>query len=78
MGSQERRPIYTATLESHIDRLHDQLLEYSLTPASREELKPYYGLNAMLAKVGTFQTSYLSDILNFCLPRAQSLRYTMT
>ncbi|KAI0756647.1 hypothetical protein C8Q80DRAFT_1129769 [Daedaleopsis nitida] len=50
MGAPHRRTIYTASLEAHIDRLHDQLLGYSLAPVPDEALEPYRGLNAKTAK----------------------------
>ncbi len=51
MGAPHRRTIYTASLEAHIDRLHDQLLSCSLAPVPFEKLEPYRGLNAKTAKV---------------------------
>lgn len=51
MGAPHRRTIYTASLEAHIDRLHEQLLGYSLAPVPFEQLEPYRGLNAKTAKV---------------------------
>ncbi|TBU34556.1 hypothetical protein BD311DRAFT_773626 [Dichomitus squalens] len=50
MGAPHRRTIYTASLEAHIDRLHDQLASYSLAPVPPEKLDPYRGLNAKTAK----------------------------
>lgn len=51
MGAPHRRTIYLASLEAHIDRLHEQLLGYSLAPVPFEKLEPYRGLNAKTAKV---------------------------
>ena len=51
MGAQERRKIYLASLEAHIDQLHEQLLSYSLAPVPLEMLVPYGGLNKQTAKV---------------------------
>ena len=51
MGAPHRRMIYTASLEAHVDRLHDQLASYSLAPVPPEKLEPYRGLNAKTAKV---------------------------
>ena len=51
MGAPHRRTIYLASLEAHIDRLHEQLLSYSLAPVPFEKLEPYRGLNAKTAKV---------------------------
>ena len=51
MGAPHRRTIYLASLEAHIDRLHEQLLGYSLAPVPFEQLEPYRGLNAKTAKV---------------------------
>ncbi|RDX52083.1 hypothetical protein OH76DRAFT_1401000 [Lentinus brumalis] len=50
MGAPHRRTIYLASLEAHIDRLHEQLLGYSLAPVPFEQLEPYRGLNAKTAK----------------------------
>ncbi|KAM5533106.1 hypothetical protein V8D89_013249 [Ganoderma adspersum] len=50
MGAPHRRTIYTASLEAHVDRLHDQLASYSLAPVPPEKLEPYRGLNAKTAK----------------------------
>ncbi|KAI0094732.1 hypothetical protein BDY19DRAFT_914273 [Irpex rosettiformis] len=45
-----RRTIYTASLESHIDKLHNELLRIGRFPASPEQLEPYHGLNSKTAK----------------------------
>ncbi|OSD02714.1 hypothetical protein PYCCODRAFT_1467414 [Trametes coccinea BRFM310] len=50
MGSPHRRTIYTASLEAHIDRLHEQLLSLSLFPVAFGKLQPYHGLNSKTAK----------------------------
>jgi hypothetical protein len=47
-----RRSIYTASLEAHVDKLHNQLLEMGLFPVPFEKLEPYRGLNSKTAKVG--------------------------
>ena len=46
-----RRTIYTASLEAHIDKLHNDLSRAGLFPASPEQLEPYHGLNSKTAKV---------------------------
>ena len=51
MGAPQRRTIYTASLEAHIDRLHQQLEACGYPPATKEQLQPYHGLNAKTAKV---------------------------
>lgn len=51
MGAPHRRTIYTASLEAHVDRLHEQLLGLSLFPVPFEKLEPYRGLNSKTAKV---------------------------
>lgn len=53
MGAPHRRTIYTASLEAHVDRLHEQLLGLSLFPVPFEKLEPYRGLNSKTAKVRT-------------------------
>ncbi|OSD03612.1 hypothetical protein PYCCODRAFT_1434526 [Trametes coccinea BRFM310] len=50
MGAPHRRTIYTASLEAHVDRLHEQLLGLSLFPVPFEKLEPYRGLNSKTAK----------------------------
>lgn len=70
MGAPTRRTIYTATLEAHIDRLHEQLLEYSLAPVPLEKLEPYRGLNAKTCKVRL--TSFLC-LAHRLTPRSQSM-----
>ncbi|OCH95787.1 hypothetical protein OBBRIDRAFT_702585, partial [Obba rivulosa] len=50
MGAPHRRTIYTASLEAHVDRLHQQLLEYALFPVPFEKLEPFRGLNSKTAK----------------------------
>ncbi|KAH9944082.1 uncharacterized protein BXZ73DRAFT_6293, partial [Epithele typhae] len=52
MGAPHRRTIYAASLEAHIDRLHEQLNQCgdSFQAASGAELRPYHGLNAKTAK----------------------------
>ncbi|KAI0639759.1 hypothetical protein C8Q77DRAFT_84804 [Trametes polyzona] len=52
MGAPHRRTIYTASLEAHVDRLHEQLLSLDsrLYPVSTEELEHYRGLNSKTAK----------------------------
>ena len=51
MGAPHRRTIYTASLEAHIDRLHEQLYSFGAAPVTEEALEPYRGLNAKTAKV---------------------------
>ncbi|KAI6007356.1 hypothetical protein EDD15DRAFT_49830 [Pisolithus albus] len=50
MGAPHRRTIYTASLEAHIDRLHNQLLSIGLYPIPFDRLEPYRGLNTKTAK----------------------------
>ncbi|KAI9057973.1 hypothetical protein FKP32DRAFT_1551380, partial [Trametes sanguinea] len=50
MGAPHRRTIYTASLEAHVDRLHEQLLGFELFPVPFETLEPYHGLNSTTAK----------------------------
>lgn len=51
MGTPQRRVVYIASLEAHIDRLHTQLLDAELYPVPFDELAPYRGLNSKTAKV---------------------------
>ena len=51
MGAPHRRTIYTASLEAHVDRLHDQLASYAWAPVPPQKLEQYRGLNAKTAKV---------------------------
>ncbi|KIK94919.1 hypothetical protein PAXRUDRAFT_827531 [Paxillus rubicundulus Ve08.2h10] len=50
MGAPHRRTIYIASLEAHIDRLHNQLLSIGLYPIPFDRLEPYRGLNSKTAK----------------------------
>ncbi|KAI0723572.1 hypothetical protein C8Q76DRAFT_855800 [Earliella scabrosa] len=50
MRTPYRRTIYTATLEAHIDELHDQLLRRELFPVTAEQLHAYSGLNSTTTK----------------------------
>ncbi|KAJ3480868.1 hypothetical protein NLI96_g8052 [Meripilus lineatus] len=50
MGAPQRRTIYTASLEAHVDRLHKQLEECQLFPVMPQQLEPYRGLNSKTAK----------------------------
>lgn len=51
MGAPHRRTIYIASLEAHIDRLHNHLLSFGLYPVPFSRLEPYRGLNSKTAKV---------------------------
>lgn len=51
LGAQARRTMYTASLEAHVDKLHEQLRAIGLTPIAPERLEPYYGLNVITVKV---------------------------
>lgn len=51
MGAPNRRSIYVASLEAHVDNLHAQLLTLGLYPVPFEKLEPYKGLNSKTAKV---------------------------
>ncbi|KAF8446004.1 hypothetical protein L210DRAFT_3392476 [Boletus edulis BED1] len=57
MGAPHRRTIYIASLEAHIDRIHNQLLTIGLYPIPFERLDPYRGLNSKTAKVPCFSVS---------------------
>ncbi|KJA29165.1 hypothetical protein HYPSUDRAFT_93392, partial [Hypholoma sublateritium FD-334 SS-4] len=50
IGAPQRRKIYTASLEAHIDRLHAQLLDLGWWPVAFETLDPFKGLNSKTAK----------------------------
>lgn len=51
LGAQARRTMYTASLEAHVDKLHEQLRAIGLTPIAPERLEPYHGLNVITVKV---------------------------
>lgn len=51
MGSQERRRIYVASLEAHIDAIHETYADVLRELVPPEELASYYGLNQQTAKV---------------------------
>ncbi|KAI0702207.1 hypothetical protein C8Q76DRAFT_580808, partial [Earliella scabrosa] len=65
LGAPHRRTLYTASLEGHIDRLHNQLLRRSLFPAPPDALVCYRGLDPKLAKVMMAGLQY--DITNMRL-----------
>ncbi|KAF4572878.1 hypothetical protein EYR36_007388 [Pleurotus pulmonarius] len=50
VGAQDRRPIYVASLEAHIDRLHEQLKSIACYPVREDQLAPYIGLHSKVAK----------------------------
>ncbi|KAF8807474.1 hypothetical protein BYT27DRAFT_7189544 [Phlegmacium glaucopus] len=50
VGAPNRRTIYIASLEAHVDRLHSQLLELGFWPVAFSELDPFKGLNSKTAK----------------------------
>lgn len=50
VGAQDRRPIYVASLEAHIDRLHAQLKALACYPVRDDQLAPYIGLHSKVAK----------------------------
>ena len=50
LGAPLRRGIYIASLDAHIDQLHQQLLSLQLYPVPFETLEPYHGLNSKTAK----------------------------
>ncbi len=51
MGVRERQTIYTASLEAHIDHLHEQLAALDKLPIDPQELAMFEGLNNRAAKV---------------------------
>ncbi|KAK7463647.1 hypothetical protein VKT23_005588 [Stygiomarasmius scandens] len=57
MGAPQRRTIYIASLENHVDKLHSQLLNLGFWPVSFDQLEPFKGLNSRTAKsmVATLQ-----------------------
>ncbi|KJA18099.1 hypothetical protein HYPSUDRAFT_120907, partial [Hypholoma sublateritium FD-334 SS-4] len=50
IGAPQRRKIYTASLEVHIERMHAQLLDLGWWPVAYETLDPFKGLNSKTAK----------------------------
>ncbi|KAH9847361.1 hypothetical protein C2E23DRAFT_742065 [Lenzites betulinus] len=50
MGAPHRRTIYTASLEAHVDLLHEQFMSLPDFPVRPEQLEPYIGLNSKTAK----------------------------
>jgi hypothetical protein len=51
MSAPNRRAIYQASLESHVDHLHRLLYAQGLFPVQLEKLEPFKGLNCKIAKV---------------------------
>ncbi|TFK41088.1 hypothetical protein BDQ12DRAFT_663963 [Crucibulum laeve] len=50
MGAPQRRTIYIASLEAHVDRLHNQLYSMRYWPVPLDDLEPLAGLNSKTAK----------------------------
>ncbi|KAF9531996.1 hypothetical protein CPB83DRAFT_881131 [Crepidotus variabilis] len=50
VGAPQRRTVYIASLEAHIDRLHARLLDLGFWPVNFSELEPFKGLNSKTAK----------------------------
>ncbi|KAL0580393.1 hypothetical protein V5O48_001638 [Marasmius crinis-equi] len=50
LGAPHRRTIYLASLEAHIDKLHEQLLSFGSWPVAFDDLEPFKGLNSKTAK----------------------------
>jgi hypothetical protein len=46
----QRRKVYIASLEAHIDALHAQLIEYGLYPVPFADLAPYKGMSSKIVK----------------------------
>ena len=46
LGAPNRRAIYIASLERHVDELHAELQELGMYPVPFEALEPYTGLNS--------------------------------
>lgn len=60
MGAPHRRTIYMASLEAHIDRLHNHLLSFGLYPVPFSRLEPYRGLNSKTAKVRQLRRMFIT------------------
>jgi hypothetical protein len=50
MRAAHRRPVYIASLEAHVDRLHAQLIERGLYPVAFAELAPFKGMSSKVVK----------------------------
>ncbi|EIM92974.1 uncharacterized protein STEHIDRAFT_90387 [Stereum hirsutum FP-91666 SS1] len=50
MKAPQRRPIYIASLEAHIDALHAELLKVNLAPVNLQDVDLWAGLNSKIAK----------------------------
>lgn len=53
MKAPQRRPIYIASLEAHIDALHAELLKVNLAPVNLQDVDLWAGLNSKIAKVSS-------------------------
>ena len=54
MPARQRRAIYQAALESHIDQIHEQCLSLGLSLTRPDALKQYQGMDATWMKVSMF------------------------
>ena len=52
LGAPNRRAIYTASLENHVEALHVQLRELGIHVVPPHMLEQYRGLNSKTARVG--------------------------
>ncbi|KAI0030656.1 hypothetical protein K488DRAFT_35869, partial [Vararia minispora EC-137] len=52
LSAPNRRTIYQASLEAHIDYLHRELTQHGLFPVPLGDLEPFKGLNCKTAKAG--------------------------
>ncbi|KAI0713810.1 hypothetical protein C8Q76DRAFT_590384, partial [Earliella scabrosa] len=50
MTAPARRTIYKASVEAHIDQLHEQLQQSGISPVCLNTLEAYQGLNSKLAR----------------------------
>jgi hypothetical protein len=50
MRAAHRRTVYIASLESHIDHLHAQLIDHGLYPVPFADLAPFKGMSSKIVK----------------------------
>ncbi|KAF9014421.1 hypothetical protein BDZ89DRAFT_962857, partial [Hymenopellis radicata] len=72
LGAPQRRTIYIASLEAHIEQLHTQLLSLGYWPVAFEDLDPFKGLNSKTAKSMVSGLQYDTSQINLKLLEMES------
>ena len=70
MGAPQRRTIYIASLEAHVDHLHSRMVSIGVYPVDITSLDRFKGLNSKTAKVRRREFLYSHNTL---IPSTSSL-----